>query len=388
MKLGPLEPYNPNNPEHNDPKKYKIEYENTGRKPEKVSFNVDLKTDLSRRDLRINAMAIDKDGNIIDYFDGQKDIKNKIIRTVGNAHDRFSEDFLRILRTSRFSSKLGFEIEPETKEAAKSLSGSVSKLSAERIRDEIFKAARQTGDKFAKYLIELDEIGVLDIILPEITKLKGMEHPQKYHPEGPDVWSHILSALKQNKVIDPIVNLSILLHDVGKGVSLQYKPDGTPIYKGHDVAGLPLIDDIAKRLKLSNKEKDTLKYVVANHMKVVKMADMKPSKIAKIVDDPDWEILLATAHADEFSRLHKSISSKEYDEIIQIAMDIKTKWGLEQGKKALKLVDGNNVMRLTGLKPGPEVGKIIKKTEEWILDNGIQDQDKIDKYILKLYQEI
>jgi len=184
MKLGPLEPYNPNNPEHNDPKKYKIEYENTGRKPEKVSFNVDLKTDLSRRDLRINAMAIDKDGNIIDYFDGQKDIKNKIIRTVGNAHDRFSEDFLRILRTSRFSSKLGFEIEPETKKAAKKLAPMIKKLSAERIREEIFKAANQTGDKFAKYLIELDEIGVLDIILPEITKLKKMPHPIKYHIEG------------------------------------------------------------------------------------------------------------------------------------------------------------------------------------------------------------
>lgn len=241
--------------------------------------------------------------------------------------------------------------------------------------------------KLEKYLIESNKkLGPKEPYDP----IKHPEHddPTKYVIFPGTVWDHILEALRQNKLIDPIINLSIMLHDSGKGVSLQYKPDGTPIYKGHDVAGLPLIDDIAKRLKLSNKEKDTLKYVVANHMKVVKMADMKPSKIAKIVDDPDWEILLATAHADEFSRLHKSISKKEYDDIIQIAMDIKTKWGLEQGKKALKLVDGNNVMRLTGLKPGPEVGKIIKKTEEWILDNGIQDQDKIDKYILKLYQEI
>lgn len=387
MKLGPLEPYNPNNPEHNDPKKYKIEYENTGRKPEKVSFNVDLKTDLSRRDLRINAMAIDKDGNIIDYFDGQKDIKNKIIRTVGNAHDRFSEDFLRILRTSRFSSKLGFEIEPETKEAAKSLSGSVSKLSAERIRDEIFKAASQTGDKFAKYLIELDEIGVLDIILPEIKNLQGLEHLERHHPEG-GVWEHTLSALKQNKLIDPLVNLSIMIHDIGKGVTKQYKPNGEVIYKGHDIAGLPLVDIISDRLKLSNKERTTLKYVVANHMKVVKIGQMKPSKIAKMVDDPDWEVLLATAHADEFSRLHKSITKKEYDEIIQIAMDIKEKWGRKQGEKAIKLVDGNHVMELTGLKPGKTVGIIIKKTEEYILDHGITDQKEIDKYILKLYKEI
>jgi tRNA nucleotidyltransferase/poly(A) polymerase len=359
-----------------------------GRKPEKIEIVSDFKDDASRRDITINAMAIDKDGNIIDYFNGQKDIKNKIIRTVGNAHERFSEDYLRIPRTIRFASRLGFDIDPKTKKAAKELAPMVGKLSPERIKEEIFKAASQTGDKFAKYLIGLDEIGVLDIILPEITKLRGMEHPQKYHPEAPDVWGHVISALKQNKLTDPLVNLSIALHDIGKGVSLQYKPDGTPIYKGHDMAGLPLIDTIADRLKLSNKERDTLKYVVQNHMKVVKIKDMKPSKIAKLIDNPDWDTLLATAHADEFSRLHKSISKKEYDEIIKIAMDIKEKWGLSQGKKALKLVDGNEVMKLTGLKPSPILGKIIKKVEEWILDNNIKNQEEINNYIVAVSREI
>ena len=191
-----------------------------------------------------------------------------------------------------------------------------------------------------------------------------------------------------NKLIDPLVNLSIMIHDIGKGVTKQYKPNGEVIYKGHDIAGLPLVDIISDRLKLSNKERTTLKYVVANHMKVVKIGQMKPSKIAKMVDDPDWEVLLATAHADEFSRLHKSITKKEYDEIIQIAMDIKEKWGRKQGEKAIKLVDGNHVMELTGLKPGKTVGIIIKKTEEYILDHGITDQKEIDKYILKLYKEI
>lgn len=184
MKLGPLEPYDPNNPEHKDPKKYKIEYESTGRKPEKVEIVSDFKDDASRRDITINAMAIDKNGNIIDYFDGQKDIKNKIIRTVGNAHERFSEDYLRIPRTIRFASRLGFDIDPDTKRAAKELAPMVGKLSPERIKEEIFKAASQTGDKFAKYLVQLDEIGVLEIILPEIVKLKEMVHNPIHHPEG------------------------------------------------------------------------------------------------------------------------------------------------------------------------------------------------------------
>lgn len=221
--------------------------------------------------------------------------------------------------------------------------------------------------------------------------IKHPEHddPKKYKFFPGNVWDHTLSALKQNKLTDPLTNLAILLHDCAKGTTKQYLPGKEyPIYKGHDSAGVPLIEIIAKRLKLSNKERDTLKYVVQNHMKVVKIKDMKPSKIAKLVDDPDWDILLATAHADEFSRLHKSISKKEYDEIIKIAMDIKEKWGLSQGKKALKLVDGINVMKLTGLYPSKIVGMIIKKTEEWILDNGIKDGKEIDKYILSLYDKI
>ena len=122
-------------------------------------------------------------------------------------------------------------------------------------------------------------------------------------------------------------------------------------------------------------------------MKIIKIKEMKPSKIASLVNHEDWEILLATAQADEFSRLHKAIPQKEYDEIIQKAIDIKNKWGIKAGEKALKLVDGNHVMELTGLKAGPKVGKIIKTVSDWILDNNIKDQDEIDKYIIKLSQE-
>lgn len=155
-----------------------------GRRPESIEIVMDFKTDASRRDFRFNALAIDKKGNIIDYFDGQGDIKNKIIRTVGNPKDRFQEDFLRMMRASRFAARFGFDIEPETKQAIKDLRFNIQKLAPERIKDEIFKAATQTGDKFAKYLVELDDVGILDIILPEITKLKTLVHPIKYHPEG------------------------------------------------------------------------------------------------------------------------------------------------------------------------------------------------------------
>jgi len=155
-----------------------------GRRPERVEIVLDLMTDVSRRDFTVNAMGIDKDGNIIDYFDGQRDIKNKILRTVGNPHERFGEDFLRMMRAARFSAKLDFFIHPETKAAAKDLAANILKLAPERIKDEIFKAASQTGDKFAKYLVELDDMGILELILPEITKLKEFKHSAENHPEG------------------------------------------------------------------------------------------------------------------------------------------------------------------------------------------------------------
>jgi len=158
MKLGPKEIYNPKNPDHLDPTKYKIvEWENTGRKPTKVSFNVTLENDLGRCDLTVNALAVNAKGEIIDYFDGRKDIQNKVLRTVGNPYERFSEDALRILRSGRFASKLGFDIDKETGKAMKNMSKDVTKLSPERIKDELMKAAAQSGDKFARYIEILDK---------------------------------------------------------------------------------------------------------------------------------------------------------------------------------------------------------------------------------------
>ena len=203
-----------------------------GRRPESVKVAVSFEADAKRRDFTINAMAVDKDGNIIDYFDGHKDIKNKVLRTVGNPRDRFGEDYLRMMRAARFASRFDLEIDPETDKAIKDLAPNILKLSVERVKDEIWKAASQTGDKFAKYLIYLDELGILELILPEITKLKGMEQKAEHHPEG-DVWQHILSALKTNKLKDPLINIAILLHYVGKGVTFARKPDGTSTYLEH-----------------------------------------------------------------------------------------------------------------------------------------------------------
>lgn len=163
-----------------------------GRRPSSVILNVPFKSDAERRDLTLNAMAIDSKGNIIDHFEGMKAIKDKVIKTVGDPEKRFSEDYLRMMRSIRFSSRLGFEIDEETIEAIKKGSGNISKIAVERITDELLKMASQTGSKFADAIEKLDETGLLEIILPEIVKMKEFRHSISDHNEG----SYVRKILK------------------------------------------------------------------------------------------------------------------------------------------------------------------------------------------------
>lgn len=155
-----------------------------GRRPDKIEIVPDFKDDAARRDFTINAMGLDSEGNIIDYFDGMKDIKDKVLRTVGNPSERFGEDYLRMLRAIRFSSRLGFKLDDKTAKAIKDGSENINKIAGERIKKEFVKMAEQDGSKFADAIVELDNVGLLDKILPEIVKLKEFKHNVKFHPEG------------------------------------------------------------------------------------------------------------------------------------------------------------------------------------------------------------
>jgi tRNA nucleotidyltransferase (CCA-adding enzyme) len=360
-----------------------------GRKPESVKFNVQLKDDLGRRDLTVNAMAIDKNGNIIDKFNGQKAMKDKVLKTVGNPYDRFSEDFLRIMRVARFAAKLGFDIDKDTKKAATKLSGNITKLSPERIKEEILKSAGQSGDKFAKYILLLDQLKILKHILPELKQLQYSKENPTHHPEtvgkGGSPFAHTIEALKASKTKDPLKNLAILLHDVGKGTSFS---DSTPgksfTYYGHDKDAIKLIETIAKRLKMSNSEKEALLYTATQHMKLNILKDMKPSKIFKIVNNDNWDILVVVAKADEMSRGETFKTEKEFDEMIKYAEDIKNKWSSKKVKEIFsKQVNGKHIMELLNIGPSKKVGKVKKKTIEWIINTGETNQKNIDSYIME-----
>ena len=356
-----------------------------GRRPESVTITGKFKEDVERRDFTINAMGINAKGEIIDYFDGKRDIQNKILKTVGDPYKRFGEDYLRMMRLARFSSKLGFDIEGETEKAAQKLSHNIAGLAPERIKDELMKSASQSGEKFAEYIIKLDKLKLLKHILPEVMNLKWFRENLQHHPEtrgeGGTVFSHVLKALKKSDTANPIKNLAILLHDVGKGVSLTHQ-EGLPKYLGHAKKSMDLVDAIADRLRMSNKERESLIFAVGNHMKFHKILNMKPSKIAKLVNDDNWDVLVAVAKADELVR---GFDDKgDFEETVNKVIKVKEKFGMKQVNKQVKLVDGKDVMKLTGLKPGPKVGAIIKQTTEWIMDNNIEDQEEINNYIIAL----
>jgi len=154
-----------------------------GRRPDSVQITGSFEDDAGRRDFTINAMGLNSKGEIIDHFDGKKDIKNKVLKTVGDPYKRFGEDYLRMMRLARFSSKLDFDIEPSTKKAAKKLSPNIPNLAPERIKDELLKSAAQSGDKFANYIKILDDLKILKHVLPEVMNLKWYRENLQFHPE-------------------------------------------------------------------------------------------------------------------------------------------------------------------------------------------------------------
>ena len=358
-----------------------------GRRPESVQITGSFKDDVERRDFTINAMGINSKGEIIDYFGGRSDIKDKVLKTVGDPYKRFGEDYLRMMRLARFAAKLDFEVDPTTKKAAQKLAHNITGLPAERIRDELIKSASQSGAKFADYIIQLDKLKLLKHILPEIVNLKWYRENLQHHPEtrghGGTVFSHVMAALKKSDTADPIKNLAILLHDVGKGVTLSHEK-GLPRYLGHAKKSVELVNSIADRLRMSKKEKESLVFAVGNHMKFHNLLNIRPSKIAKLVSDDNWDVLVSVAKADEYARGHMFKHAGEFEKIVDKAVKVKEKFGAKQVNKQVKLVDGKEVMKLTGIKTGPKVGEIITKVTAWILDNNIEDKEEIEKKIIEL----
>lgn len=329
-----------------------VQGEEDGRK-NNIATTVDsFEVDTRRRDITLGALGLDENGTIVDYQGGLVDIKNKMIRAVGDAKERFKEDATRILRVFRFAAKMDFDIDPDTEKAAIELKGLLSNpdlISQESIAKEFYKVAK-SGTGLANFLIKLDKSGILRDILPEFTAMEGFTHNPKHHPEGGStVLGHILECLKVSPYKDPVINLAVLFHDFGKATTRGEK-GGHSTYYGHEAAGVPIVESIFQRLKfneLSAQDKKHILAAVSRHMLIHNLDTLNIKSLTKLVLDPSWEVVKSVGYCDEASRGAPLFDPNAFAEKIDRAEGKVKNLGSDKDALRLKIkqyLDGNRLL--------------------------------------------
>jgi tRNA nucleotidyltransferase/poly(A) polymerase len=330
------------------------------RRPDEVKWGKKLEEDLKRRDFTFNAIVIGpilkigqwdkKSLELIDLFDGQKDFKKKIVRAVGKPNERFSEDALRMMRAVRFAAQLGFTIEKKTFVAIKKNANLIDKISKERIRDELFKIL--VSNHVADGYVIFRNSGLAEKILPEVEKMFGVEQksPGRHHLD--DVGTHAVKSLKASQSKDPIVNLAILIHDVGKPIVVGKDKKGTITFYNHEVVGASIARNIARRLRFSKKDEKRLVTLVRWHQFSVdeRQTDKAFRRFIKNVGKENLTDILEARRADRVGG-----GARE------------TSWRFERFKK--KLVDS-----------GPMVGRVLNQLFEEVVGDKKKNERK---YLLK-----
>lgn len=347
------------------------------RRPDKVVWGKSLHEDLHRRDFTINAMVISPKGEIIDPFDGQKDLKKKLIRAVGDADKRFGEDALRMMRAIRIAAQLGFSIEPKTLTAINKNSALINQIAGERVRDELLKILASPFPKDG--VLMLFASGLLTHILPELMETRGVKQAG-HHTK--DVWLHSLDSLAACPAPDPIVRLATLLHDMAKPRVNKSMGVGKEItFYNHEVVGSRMTKAISQRLKLSRKDSDLLWLLVRWHMFHYdpKMTDKAIRRFIKKVDLVNINKMIMLRIGDRIGGGSKASSwrLREFQE--RIGQVLYTPMQIQDLK-----VDGNDVMKILSLKPGPKVGAVLKKLFDEVMDDSEKNERE---YLLKRIKE-
>lgn len=343
------------------------------RHPDQVFWGKSLEEDLQRREFTISAIVIGKkqkeeEFELIDLFGGLEDLKNKIVRAVGNPSERFAEDALRMLRAVRLASQLGFVIEDNTFRGIKENASLLNKISRERVREELFKIL--ASDYPSEGITLLMTSGLLAYIIPELIKGYGMA--QKGHHLY-DVWNHSLLSLKYCPSKDPVVRLATLIHDIGKPVVVRGEGENRTFYN-HEMAGARLAENLADRLKFSKTEKEKLTNLVRWHQFTCdeRQTDSAIRRFIRNVGKENLQNMLDLRIGDRLGG-----GARE------------TSWRLEKFKQRLievqkqpfsvsdLKIDGYDVMKILGLKPGRQVGQILNQIFEKVEKGEIKNQRSV-----------
>jgi poly(A) polymerase len=339
-----------------------------GRHPDAVVYTKSAEEDVKRRDFTINGLLLDpKTNEVLDYVGGRDDLRAGIIRAIGRPEERFREDKLRMLRAVRFAARFGYGIEPETLRAIQKLAPEVVQVSAERLRDELTKLLTEGSARRGFEL--LDETRLLPAVLPEIARMKGVEQPPQFHPEG-DVWIHtrmMLEGLKPG--CSSTLAWGVLLHDVGKPPTFAPPagPNGRIRFDRHVEVGTRMAEQICRRLRFSNVDTAQIAALVANHLRFKDVPQMKPATLKRFarLDRFDEHLELhrldcISSHGklDNYELMRRFLAETPPDEV-----------------HPARLLTGDDLIRL-GLRPGPQFKEILETAEDAQLDGKIATHEE------------
>ena len=337
-----------------------------GRRPSTVSFSATLEEDLARRDFTMNAIAYDPVAGVVtDPFGGQQDLAARLVRAVGDPLQRFREDGLRPMRAVRQATQLGFTIDPPTQSAINATLNVFRMVSAERVRDELFKLMSATGP--ARGIELMRETGLLGEVIPELLEGVGVAQ-NRFHKY--DVYGHTMATLDGARG-SVVVKLGALLHDVGKPRSRAPK-EGAPgefSFFRHEFLGAEMATDICRRLKLSTDEREDVTALVANHMFFYQpeWSDGTVRRFVRKVGLERLPALMALREADITGRGYGEDPASETRELRERIEQVAAEDAALQVKDLA--LNGADVMRILGIPPSRRVGQIL----EWLLERVLDD---------------
>jgi poly(A) polymerase len=331
-----------------------------GRHPDRVVFS-SAREDALRRDFTINGMFFDPlKGELVDYVNGRADLQARVLRTVGEPALRFSEDKLRLLRAVRIAARFELTIEPQTAAAIKAMASAIAVVSAERIADELRKMLVPTSRVRGMNL--LLEFSLAAAILPEIVRMRGLQQGSPHAPTG-DLWDHVMRVL-ENLGPAPSFPLALaaLLHDVGKPWTVGRKPDKYTFYY-HEHVGREIADEVCRRLKLSNADRERIVWLVEKHQILSDARQMRTSKLKTLLAHPGIGELLALHRADALASGH-STDHVDYCEFLL------REWG-EEELNPPPILTGHDLTR-HGLTPGPQFKRLLEAVREAQLEGTVK----------------
>lgn len=340
-----------------------------GRRPDEVRFSQDPREDVARRDFTINGMMLDPGvgeimtGEVLDFVGGRKDLEAGIIRAIGDPAQRFAEDKLRMLRAVRFAARFEYEIEAETLSAIQRHAHEIQIVSRERVRDELTRMLTE-GHARRAFLL-LDECGLLQEVLPEITKMKGVAQPPEFHPEG-DVFVHTLLLLDNlPHPCPPTLAWGALLHDVGKPATFRIAPDRIR-FDDHVDVGVKIAEEICDSLRFSKDDTAQVLALVDNHMRFGHVSRMKESTLKRFLRLPKFGEHLALHRADSLAS-HGNLATYEF---------IQKKLAETPPEKIrpTPLLTGDDLIG-AGYAPGPKFREILEAVEDAQLEGRLSSHE-------------